>query len=213
MRSTLKLMAMTLLLAGWPAYGADNPVSPESGAQVIQPQIDRRDIVVPKIKARDFEWTVYLGQYNAESFGAQPVYGTRLGYHLSEDFFAEFALAKSSISDANFRHLGIAIFSEEVTELMYYNVSAGFNLFPGELFLGRGRAWGSTLYVIGGVGVTSFDTFDRVTLSYGLGLRILPFKRVSLRMELREHTYESDLLGENRYLRNLELTGGLAIVF
>jgi outer membrane beta-barrel protein len=206
-------LAVVALSSAVPVLAADNPVSPESKDQVIQPEIDRRRVTVPRIPTRDFEWSIYLGQYNAEAFGVKPVYGTRIGYHLSEDYFVEFSIAKSTIADTNFRTSGIPVFTEEFMDLYYYNMSFGVNLFPGELFLGRGRAWGTSLYLAGGIGLTSFDTFDRITLTIAGGLRILPTKRMSLRIELREHLYESDLLGENRYMRNLELTGGISIYF
>jgi outer membrane beta-barrel protein len=208
------LMATTLLLVtALPAGAADSPVSPESADQVIKPEIDRREVTVPRIRARDFEAGVFVGQYNAESFGVQPVYGARIGYHLSEDFFVELTLAKSSISDENFRRLGIPLFAEEVTDLIYYHLSAGVNLFPGEIFLGKGRAWGSSIYLAGGIGSTSFDTFDRITLNIGAGLRVLPSKTTMLRIDIRDHIYESDLLGENKFMQNLEVSGGFYLNF
>lgn len=208
------LMLVTLVLIGLqPVLAADNPVSPESTDQVIRPEIDRRTVTVPRIPAKDFELSLYIGQYNAEAFGVQPVYGARIGYHLSEDFFVEFSYAKSTIADTNFRTSGIAVFTEEVSDLYYYNISVGMNLLPGEIFLGRGRAWGTTLYLAGGIGSTSFDTFDRITFNVAAGLRILPSKRSSLRIEVREHLYEIDILGQNRFMQNLEITGGYSMYF
>lgn len=203
-----------LLILAMPCLAAEsNPTSPESTDQVIRPEIDRREITVPRIRARDFEWGFYVGQYNAEAFGVQPVYGARIGYHLSEDYFVEFAIAKSTIVDTNFRTSGIAVFEEEKTSLYYYHLSAGINLFPGEIFLGRGSAWGSVFYLAGGIGATSFDTFDRITLNLAAGLRVLPSENTSLRIEVREHLYEIDILGTNRFMQNLEVTGGFAKYF
>jgi len=42
--------------------------------QVIQPEIERRDIVIPKIDTENFEIGAYTGQYNMEDFGANTAY-------------------------------------------------------------------------------------------------------------------------------------------
>jgi len=207
------LIAAGLWLVIAPASAADNPVSPDSADQVIRPEIDRRDITVPKIRARDFEWNLFFGEYSAEAFDTQLVYGARIGYHVSEDFFVEFTYGQSTIADTNWRTSGIPQFTDEITPLSYYHLSAGVNLFPGEIFLGRGRAWGSAVYLVGGVGSTKFDVFDRITMNVGGGLRVLLSKTFSVRAELREHLYESDVLGENKFMRNHELTFGLSGLF
>ena len=55
----------------------------------------------------------------------------------------------------------------------YYNVSLGYNVFPGEGFVGRRRALNTATYVIGGVGKTSFAGDDRFTVNFGVGMRML----------------------------------------
>lgn len=203
-------------LALFPALAGaanDNPVSPESSEQVIQPQVDRRSIDVPKIRARDYEFGGFVGLYNLESFGVSPVYGLRLGYQITEDYFTELTVAASPVTDANFRNVGIPVFEDENTLLVYYNLSAGINLFPGEIFLGQGRAWGTSIYVIGGIGNTSFDILDNITFNVGVGMRVLPSRRWSVRFEYRDHMFQSDLLGPNKLTHNLEFTAGLALHF
>src|SRR3990170_7991376 len=57
--------------------------------QVIEPALNRRDIKVPRIKAKDLEFGVYYGVYSAEDFGSAQLSGVRLAYHVSEDIFFE----------------------------------------------------------------------------------------------------------------------------
>lgn len=198
---------------------AENPVTKEPGEQVIQPQVDRRTITVPKISARDIEISAFAGLLNIESFGSNPVYGGRLAYHVTEDIFIEGAYAKSTVSDAAFRTLGIGIFttsspSENTVDLTYYNLSVGVNLFPGELFIGRGRAITSALYLVGGIGNTSFDRIDNITYNIGIGIRVVPLDWLSIRIEMRDHLFASDLLAnENKITNNFELTFGLSGFF
>jgi len=211
---TRPLFAFCLALLTAPAWSAsDNPTSPESTDQLIQPQIDRRDINVPKIRARDYEVGAYVGFYNLENFGVSPIYGIRLGYQITEDFFAELAVAQSPVTDRSFRSVGIPVFEQEETNLVTYHVSAGINLFPGEIFLGSGRAWGTSLYAVGGIGNTSFDILDNITFNAGLGLRVLPSRWWSVRVEMRDYMFQSDLLGPNRLTHNFEFSAGLSMYF
>jgi outer membrane beta-barrel protein len=198
---------------------AENPVSKEPGEQVIQPQIDRRTVTVPKISARDIEFGVFAGMLNIESFGSNPVYGGRLAYHVTEDIFLEGTYAQSTVSDAAFQTNGIKIFSTtspsvQSVDLTYYNLSVGVNLFPGELFIGRGRAMTSAVYLVGGIGNTSFDRIDNITYNIGIGIRIVPRDWLSLRIEMRDYLFASDLLAnENKMTNNIELTFGLSGLF
>jgi len=198
---------------------AENPVTKEPGEQVVQPQVDRRTVTVPKISARDIELGAFVGVLNIESFGSSPVYGGRLAYHVTEDIFLEGTYAKSTVSDAAFRSLGIGIFTTSTptvntVDLTYYNLSVGVNLFPGELFIGRGRAMTSALYMVGGIGNTSFDRIDNITYNIGIGVRIVPRDWLSLRIEMRDHLFSSDLLAnENKMTNNIELTFGLSGFF
>lgn len=181
--------------------------------QVIKPEVDRRTVTVPRLHARDIEFAPFMGFLDIESFGTSPVYGARIGYHFTEDFFLEATYASSSVSDSAFRRLGISIFDEETSPLVYYHVSTGFNLFPGEIFFGKDRARYSYIYIIGGIGVMSFDVLDNIAFNLGFGMRVVPWDRLSIRVEVRDHIFESDLLGTNKLTNNIEATLGLSLIF
>src|SRR5580700_6123634 len=51
---------------------------------VIEPQVDRRTVSVPKISARNLEIGGYYGEISIQDFGAQPVAGARLDYHITD---------------------------------------------------------------------------------------------------------------------------------
>ena len=56
---------------------------------VVEPQVSRRKVKTPKIKAKDFEIGGYFGALSIQDFGTNPVYGIRAAYHVSEDIFLE----------------------------------------------------------------------------------------------------------------------------
>lgn len=206
--------AVFILVLTWcaPSAWAQVPVDGEAD-QVIQPQIDRRDIRTPRIDTEDFEIGLYGGLLSVEDFGAEPVYGARLVYHVSEDFFVEGVVAQSTVTDQAFFDLGLPLFSERVQDLVYYAASVGYNLLPGEIFLGRGTARTSSVYLLLGVGNTNFAEDDHFTMNFGLGIRVLPTDWLALHLTLRDHVFESDLLGKKELKNNFEWTFGLSFYF
>jgi outer membrane beta-barrel protein len=185
----------------------------QTPAPVIEPQIDRRDVSVPKISARDIEVSAYTGILSVEDFGAESSSGFRIGYHITEDFFVEATYGTSTVSDQSFFDRGIPIFTERNVELEYYYASLGVNLFPGEVFIGRNWAMTSAVYLTGGIGNVSFADQDQTAYNLGIGIRVLPWDWLSFRFEVRDHIFESDLLGKKEFKHNFEMTLGIGAYF
>jgi outer membrane beta-barrel protein len=185
-----------------------------AGPQVIAPEVERRDVKVAHIPSRDFEAGVFLGTYSTDNFGSNPVGGVRLGYHVSEDFFIESALAETRVSDQSFRQiLPGGIFPTPRQWLRYYNISLGYNLLPGEIFLGRSRARVSAVYVIAGMGSTQFLQESHQTFNGGIGMRVFLRDWAAVQVDARDHVFSTDLLGTRRSTQNLEFTTGLTFFF
>ncbi len=206
------LLATALVGSCVTAFAADAP--PSTSDQVVVPEVDRRDINVPKFPSNDFEIGAFVGTYATQNFGTSAVGGVRLGYHITEDFFVEGVYAQTKVSDAAFRQiLPGGVFPAEKEKLSFYNVSIGYNVLPGEVFIGAKRAKPSQLYLIGGVGSTKFDQQRRPTYNVGFGFRVFLIDAVALQLDMRDHIYSVDLLGKRQSTQNLELTGGLAVYF
>lgn len=202
------LLALLLPMAGF----AQGPERAET-EQVIQPEIDRRQVRIPHIDTNDFEIGAYLGLLSVEDFGAKPVYGARLVYHVAEDFFVEGMFGMSTVSDQALCDLGLCLFPSREEDLTYYALSVGYNLFPAEIFSGRRTAMASTVYLLGGVGNTSFIDENYFTINVGVGLRVLPTDWLALHITFRDHLFESDILGAKEIKNNFELTAGLSVYF
>ena len=207
------LFAIALAATALQALAADPP-KPNTDNQVVVPEVDRRDIKVPKFPSNDFELGLFTGTYATQNFGSSLVYGARAGYHITEDFFVEAAYGASKVSDESFRQiLPGGVFAEQKVSLSYYNLSAGWNILPGEVFLGSKRAKPAALYLIGGVGSTKFDQQRRPTFNLGFGYRVFLADWAALQLDMRDHIYSLDLLGKRQSTQNLELTGGIAFFF
>jgi outer membrane beta-barrel protein len=211
MRRTLTaLLLSTIALTALPALSQTRPADEPP----IVPEVERRELRLPRFPSRDFEVGAFVGTYATENFGASAVYGLRVGYHLTEDWFFEGTFGSTQVSDASFRQiLPGGIFTSEKERLSYYSVSAGYNLLPGEVFLGSKQARATAIYLVGGVGSTDFAGQKRQTFHVGFGWRILLGDRGALRVDLRDHIFSLDLLGQNQSTQNLEASIGFGFHF
>jgi len=213
-KSTVGLLMAAAIGVAAPQAWAQGSGTPTASEQVIVPEVARREIKPPRFPSKDFEVGAFVGTYSAENFGASLVYGLRLGYFLTEDFFAEAVYATTEVSDENFRQiLPGGVFPEPNETLSYYNLSLGYNLLPGEVFFGSGVAKASALYVIAGIGSTRFLEQRQQTLNFGFGMRLLFTDRFALQVDVRDHVFSLDLLGKRESTQNLELTFGAAYYF
>ena len=213
------LPALLATLALSPLTQAQTPTPPpraaEPAGQVIVPQVERREVKLPKFASRDISLGVFAGTYATQNFGTSAVSGVRLGYHVTEDVFVEATYGATKVSDEDFRQIfpNGGIFTTPTQRLNYYNVVAGYNVLPGEVFFGRSRAKISQGYVLAGVGSTDFAGQKRQTISAGFGLRVVFTDWFAVQADVRDHIYSLDLLGKRRSTQNLEVTAGLTVYF
>lgn len=183
--------------------------------QVIDPEVERREIRTPDIDTEDFEIGGFVGVMSVEDFGVNPVYGARLAYHITEGLFVEGAIGRTETEETSFERLSGAaeILTDDERELTYYNLSLGYNVLPGEAFVGRRRAYTQSLYVIGGIGSTDFAGDNRFTLNFGFGYRFLVTDFLAIHADVRDHLFDIDILGEDKTSHNLESHVGFTWFF
>lgn len=210
-----KPIAFLLLAAGLAFDVMAQTAPPAAPEQVIVPQVERREVKSPRFPSNDFSVGLFVGSYAAQNFGTSTVSGLRLGYHITEDVFVEGTLARSKVSDEDFRRIFPigGIFRTPSQKLNYYGVVAGYNLLPGEVFFSRKVAKASQGYIVAGVGSTDFAGQKRQTLTAGFGMRVIFSDRFAVQADVRDHLYSLDLLGKRTSTQNIEVTAGLALFF
>jgi outer membrane beta-barrel protein len=195
---------------------AAEPVTGEPSDQaIIEPEVERRKIRQTRIDTEDFEVGAYVGILSIEDFESNVVYGARLAYHLTEDFFLEGTMGRTRAGRTSYENLsGSAdLLTDSERDYTYYALSAGWNALPGEIFLGKNRAYPTAFYLVAGIGSTRFAGDDRFTVNGGFGYRILPADWIAVHFDVRDHVYDIDLLGEKKIVNNLEAVLGLSIFF
>ena len=202
------------ILPGCSYLRVDDAPIDDSGP-VISPQLERRTITEADIDSEDFEVGAFTGVMSIEDFGSNVVYGVRGAYHITEDFFTEATLGRSEAGETSFETLsgGAQILTDSQRQLTYYNLSLGYNILPGEAFIGKGHAFNSALYLIAGVGNTEFADDSHFTINVGAGYRFLVNDWLALHVDFRDHIFNSDLLGKDKTTQNLEATAGISFFF
>jgi outer membrane beta-barrel protein len=198
------------------AESAEAATPPQSVEEpVITPEVERRKIKTPKIKNEDFEIGGYVGILSIEDFGSGTVYGARLAYHISEDLFIEGTYGQSKGSTTSYERLagGAQLLTDEQRKYTYYALNAGWNALPGEIFIGKGRAYNSAFYLTVGMGGTKFGGDNRFTANAGMGYRILINRWVAAHFDFRDYLFDIDLTGEKKVAHNLEGSLGLSVYF
>lgn len=176
---------------------------------------ERRNVEVDDLDDENFEIGAFGGMMHVEDFGSDVVYGVRAAYHVTEDLFVEASYGQTELGETSFERLsgGAQILSDDQREFSYYDLSAGYNILPGESFIGRRYAFRGGLYLIAGAGSSDFGGDNRFTISYGFGYRFAATDWLAVRLDVRDHMFETDLLGETQQTHNFELSGGLTVFF
>jgi outer membrane beta-barrel protein len=218
--SSVLLAAALLSGCSWFHRGEKGPTpivaeEPQAEPSIIEPQVNRREVKTPKIKAKDFELGAYFGALSIQDFGTNPLYGVRAAYHVSEDIFLEGYLGRSNAGLSSLEDVfpGITVLSNSGRQFTYYDLDVGYNVLPGEVFLGRGRAFNTALYVTVGMGDVKFATGDQFALNFGVGTRVLITDWLALHLDVRDHVFESDLFGVDKNVHNIEATMGFTTFF
>jgi outer membrane beta-barrel protein len=189
----------------------ENPAPPK----VVEPTVERRKIKVNKIDAENIEVGGYYGALSIEDFSTNPVYGVRAAYHVTEDIFFEANVARSTAGKTSFETLGgnVQLLTPSERRFTYYSLSLGYNLLPGEVYIGRNLAMNSALYLIGGIGSTKFAGDQRFTVNFGAGYRVLPTDWLAIHIDVQDHVFQSDLLGTDKLTNNFAAYIGATAFF
>lgn len=209
------VLIMALLPVTLPALAEQQPGGAQDDATLIDPQIERRRIREAQIDSENIELGIYTGLLAVENFETSPVIGVRAAWHISEDLFFEASYAQADVGKTSFEQLGggVDLLTDSERELRYFGAAVGYNLLPGEAFLGSRRAFSNNLYLLGGAGSTDFAGDNRFTLTVGAGYRLLLTDWLSVRIEMRDYLFEVDTFGNDEITNNLEWSFGIGGFF
>ncbi|MFT5082114.1 MAG: outer membrane beta-barrel protein [Lentisphaeria bacterium] len=207
-------LVVVLLLLPCFAHAQDEDESERTVLDaVIEPDLDRLAIQEDKIDSENFEIGFFAGVISVEDFGTNNVFGYRMAYHISEDFFLEGAYGITEIGETTAETLFAVDIVGDDHKLDYYNMSLGINLFPGEIFMGSNYAFNADVYLILGAGNTRFGGDEFFTYNFGGGFRMYVTDWLAFRLDFRNHLLTHNVLGQEKSIQNLETHAGLSLFF
>jgi len=208
-------LALAALSAPRVAQAQDVVGAAPATPQVVEPRVKRREVEPAAIDSENFEAGAFLGVVGIEDFGSSFSYGARIAYHFTEDVFAEATIGTAEAGRTSYEELSgsAELLTDSERRFTHYDLSVGWNVLPGEVFLGGSRAMPSAVYVTLGAGSTRFAGDDHFSVVLGAGLRLLANDWLAVHVDARNIAFESDLLGDNKLTHNLQFTFGLTAFF
>ena len=230
METRLRILLLSVVLAALPGcatvrhwFHRDHPATPDTTQaedenaappRVVDPEVSRRKIVVPKIRSRNIEVGLDYGVISIEDFGTHPSYGLTAAYHITEDFFFQAEVGRARAGNTSFETLsGISLLTDSERRFTYYDLSLGYNFLPGEAFIGRGHALTSAFYLIGGIGGTDFAGDTKFTVNFGAGYRVVPTDWLAVHITVQDRVFQTDLFGTSKLTNNIEARIGTTVFF
>lgn len=186
-------LACSLFLASTTAFAADNTAS------VIEPVI-QRDTVELDTRSRDFEVGIVGGLMSADDYSVGLGAGIKLGYHFHNNWFTEASLFRTNSVD-NYDSEG----NMTVADLV-----VGYNLYQ-DTYLSSNFRTQSSIYILGGAGITRFKDSNLKILVGGAGYRMMLSDNLSARAELRGNLHRS--FASNGWSLDTQATLGLGYYF
>lgn len=201
------MLAFSMVSGAFAIQEQDKPVD-------IDPNIERRDIKEFDIDSENIELTVFAGIISIEDFGSDLTVGARLAYHVNENLFIEASYAQATAGQTSFELLsgGLPFLTEEQRDYQYYDLSVAYN-FNGEVFVTDNWVINSDFYLIAGAGTTNFAGDERLTVNFGAGYRLLVTDYLSVRFDVRDYMFNSDIIGPEKSVHNLSYTLSATIFF
>lgn len=186
----------------------------DEASKVAEQTIKREKIDTDSIDAYDIEFGVFGGQMSVVDFGTNPVTGFTIAYHVTETIFTQLSYGTTDTEPSSFEIIsGTNLLTEDEREYTYYDLSVGFNLLPGESFVTDETVFNSAFYTTIGIGSTDFAGDQRYTATLGLGYRFLFTDWLAMHVEVKDHVFDIDILGEDKTTHNINYTIGITAFF
>ncbi len=216
-----KSYILTFAMVSFVSMGAmasepdDEDDNSDSIGSIFDPKVERREVEREAIDTENWEIGPYYGVLSIEDFGTSELVGARIAYHVTEDFFVEASYAQSTAGLSSFERLNgnVVLLTDEQREYTHFNVGLGFNLLPGEGFIGDELAFTSSLYLLTGLGSTDFAAEQRSTIMIGGGYRVLFTDWLATHLTLKQHIYDIELLGSAKTASDMEISTSITIYF
>lgn len=196
-------------------------VSANSLAQVdesvidIKPVVERKEIFNDALDTENFELGIQAGLISIEDFENSSWVSAHLAYHITEYFYVKARYGQATAGQTSFEKLSntAPLLTDEERELVYYGLNVGYNLMPGEIFLGKDFAFNSVFSIELGAGTTEFAGDDNFTVNLSTNYRVFINDWLAWDIGVSDYLFDTTIIGETKTTHNLNFTTGFAVYF
>ena len=181
----------------------------------VKPQVERRQVLEDLLDSENFEFGVKVGLISIEDFESSTWYAGHFAYHISEDFYLKAEYGQATAGTSSFERLSntAPLLTEDQRDLTYYGLNLGYNILPGEVFLGDDLAFNSVFSVELGGGTTEFAGEDQFTINFSTNFRIFMNDWIAWDIGVTDYVFDNQITGENKTTHNLNFTTGVSFYF
>lgn len=182
--------------------------------KVVDPKVERREVSGAAIDTESFEIGAYTGFLSVEDFNTNLLYGISGSYHLTDRWILQVNYGQSKVEKSTYEDIvGGSFLKSSDRDFEYIDLVAGYNIFPGRSFFGANSRYNSGVYLLAGVGNTSFGGDDNFTLLLGSSYRVVITDWLVGNLDFRDHIVDREFLGDSKTSHNIEMSLGLNFLF
>lgn len=183
------------------------------GVRVVEPEtrVDRAQRAA--IDDERFQLGFFTGTLSVEDFGTEVVAGFELTYHLQADWLLQAGAGTADIDRAAFETPQASFLANKDRKFRYLNMGGGYRWFRGRSFLGSSAKYDSDIYVLFGAERVSFAANDEWGINVGLSYRVVLRDWLTMNIDMREHVFKREFIGDDKQTFNTEFKIGVNSLF
>jgi len=191
------------------------PFSSETETETVEVDVKTEHVLEDILDNENFELGVQFGLLSIEDFESSPWVSAHFAYHITEYFYAKALYGTAEGGLTSFERLVNVppLLTDEQRKLKYYGLNIGYNLMPGEIFLGRDLAFNSLFSIELGGGNTEFAGDEKFTINIGANYRVFVTDWLTWDIGMSDYIFDTQITGTTKTTHNLNFTTGFAVYF
>ena len=181
----------------------------------IKADVERREVLDDVLDSENFEIGVQVGIISIEDFESSTWVSGHIAYHMTEFFYVKARYGQATAGETSFEKLVNAapLLTDDERDFTYYGLNIGYNLMPGEIFLGRDLAFNSMFSIELGGGSTEFAGDDNFTVNFTANYRVFINDWAAWDIGMTDYIFDTQITGESKTTHNLNFTTGFSFYF
>lgn len=181
----------------------------------IKPVVERKTVFNDVLDTENFELGLQAGLISIEDFESSAWLSAHVSYHITEYFYLKARYGQATAGETSFEKLSntAPLLTQEQRDYVYYGLNVGYNLMPGEIFIGKDLAFNSVFSVELGAGTTEFAGDDKFTVNLSTNYRVFLTDWVTWDIGVSDYIFDTQVTGISKTTHNLNFTTGFAVYF